>query len=188
MVQGGVGVEPVQGVSLADAALSLLGLLALFGVCALGVVGLLFGLPGTWVILAAAGVYAWLTGFQTVASGTLGALFGLAAVAEVLEFTFAARGAVGATPRRGVTVAALVGSLVGGLLGAPFLFGIGALVGALAGAFLGATLAVAGHGESAAAALHAGRSAMRGRLLGFVVKAACAVAMCMTLATAILWP
>ena len=156
--------------------------------CALAVFGLLFGLPGTWVILAAAGVYAWLTGFHTVAWGTLGGLFVLAAVAEVLEFTFAARGAAGTTPRRGVTVAALVGSLVGGLLGAPFLFGIGALVGALAGAFVGATLAVAGHGESAAAAMQAGRSAMRGRLLGFIVKAACAVAMCMALATAVLWP
>jgi hypothetical protein len=140
------------------------------------------------VILAAAGVYAWLTEFQTVAWGTLGGLFILAAVAEVLEFMFAARGAAGATPRRGVTVAALVGSLVGGLLGAPFLFGIGALVGALVGAFVGATLAVAGHGESAATAVHAGRSAMRGRLLGFIVKAACAVAMCMALATAVLWP
>jgi hypothetical protein len=166
----------------------ILALLTLFGVCGLALVSLLFGFPGTWLILVAAGVYAWGTGFQSVAWGTLAWLAVLAAVAEGLEFAVAAAGAAGATPRRGVTAAALIGSFVGGLAGAPFLFGLGALLGALAGAFLGALLVVAGHGASPAAALRAGVAALRGRLLGFVVKAACGVTMCVLLAAAVLWP
>lgn len=169
--------------------LYLLGLLLLALACAAGLLSLLFGLPGTFVILGAALVYAWATGFAAVTWVTLGWLAALAVVGEGLEFFAGAAGAAGAAgqrPTRRATVGALLGGFAGGLLGAPFLFGVGALIGALLGAFIGAALAVASEGGGMGSALSVGLAAMRGRLLGFVLKSAIAVVMVVLLGVAVL--
>ncbi len=160
-----------------DLLLHVLGVLVLTGVCLAGVLSLLFGLPGTFVILAAAAVYAWATGFAVLQWSTLGWLAALAIAGEVIELVSAGAAAAGARPSRRVTIWALVGGLIGGLIGTPLLFGLGSLLGALAGAFLGAALAVAAEGGTITAALSTGFAALRGRLLGFVVKAGIAVTM-----------
>ena len=165
--------------------LHILGIGVLFGACLAGVVSLVFGLPGTWVIVAAALVYAWATGFAGVTWGTIGWLGGLAVVGEGIEFLASSAAATGARPSRRVFAGTLLGSFAGGLLGVPFLFGIGALFGALAGAFAGAAVAVASEGGDRGAALSTGFAAMRGRLLGFVLKAAVAVLMVLLVAAAI---
>jgi len=167
-----------------DTVLHLVGLLLLLMACLGAFASLLLGLPGTFLIVGAALVYGWATGFAAVQWSTVGWLFLLAAVGEVCEFLAAAR-AVGARPSRRVMVCALVGAVAGGLIGAPFLFGAGALLGALAGAFAGAALAVVSEGGTLGAALSTGLAAMRGRLLGFVLKAAAAAAMLVVLAAAI---
>ncbi len=169
-----------------DIILHVLGLATLFGVCLAGVVSLLFGLPGTFIMVGAALVYAWATGFAVIGWSTLGTLVALALLGEGLELAAASVAAAGTRPSRRVTLAALGGGLVGGVLGTPFLFGVGSLLGALAGAFAGAALAVASEGGSAGAALSTGLAALRGRLLGFVLKAAIAAAMFVILAVAVL--
>jgi uncharacterized protein YqgC (DUF456 family) len=166
--------------------LHLLGLAALAVVCLAGLASLLLGLPGTFVILGAALVYAWATDFAVVHWGTLLWLSGLALVAEGIEFLAAARAPAGARPSRRVAVAAILGALIGGIVGAPFFFGLGSLLGAFAGAFAGAALAAASQGRSLDDSLRTGLAALRGRLLGFVVKSAIAVAMVLLLAAAIL--
>ena len=52
------------------AALHVLGLILLFLVCALGLFALVFGLPGTLLITAAALVYAWATDFAAIGWST----------------------------------------------------------------------------------------------------------------------
>jgi uncharacterized protein YqgC (DUF456 family) len=169
-----------------DSALHLAGLVLLFAACLGGLLALLLGLPGTLVIVGAALVYAWATGFAAVGWSTVGWLALLAIVGEGLEFVAGAAGAARERPSARATAGALLGGFVGGIVGTPILFGVGSLLGALAGAFVGAALAVASEGGTTAHALTTGFAALRGRLLGFVLKAAIAVAMIVILAAAVL--
>jgi len=166
--------------------LHILGLLLLALVCVGALGSLLFGLPGTFLIVGAALVYAWATGFASVQWATIGWLALLAVVGEGLEFIAGVAGAAGERPSRRVTIWILLGGFVGALVGTPFLFGIGSLLGALVGAFAGASLAVASEGGGTGSALTTGLAAMRGRFLGFVLKAAIAVVMLVVLGSAVL--
>lgn len=160
-------------------------LVALFSVCAAALASLLFGFPGTFVIVGAALAYAWWTGFTTVTWSTVAWLTGLALLGEAIEFVAGSAGATGARPSRRVFVGALLGSFVGGLLGVPFLFGLGALLGGLLGAFAGAAVAVVSEGGNTAAAVSTGLAALRGRLVGFLLKSGVAVVMVVLLAVAV---
>jgi hypothetical protein len=165
-----------------------LGVVLLFGACLIAIISLVLGFPGTFVILGAAVVYAWATDFAAVRWSTIGWLTILAVAGEAIEFLASGVGAAAADvgpPSRRVWISALTGGFIGGLVGTPFLFGVGALLGALAGAFAGAAFAVASQGGTLRSALETGMAALRGRLLGFVVKAALAVVMVLVLAAAI---
>jgi uncharacterized protein YqgC (DUF456 family) len=152
--------------------------LALLGVsCAVGLASLVLGLPGTFLILAAAALYAWLTGFQAVTWGTLGWLTALCLTGETLELFSGAIGTREESPSTRTMIWTIVGGFIGGIVGAPFLFGIGSLFGALAGAFSGAAFAVHSEGADSRTALRTGLVAMRGRFLGLVAKLSIAVVM-----------
>jgi uncharacterized protein YqgC (DUF456 family) len=169
-----------------ESVITLLGLILLFVFCLLGLLSLVVGLPGTLIIVTSALVYAWLTSFSVVAWSTIGWLAGMAVFAEGIEFAAASVSAAGTRPSRRVTVAVIGGGLVGGIIGTPFLFGVGSLFGALLGAFSGAVLAVASEGGTVDHAFRTGLAAMTGRLLGFVIKATIAVLMIVVLAAAVL--
>jgi hypothetical protein len=164
--------------------LPILGLLALFSFCLLALGSLLFGLPGTFLIVAAALTYGWATDFVAVDWSTIGWLAGLAVLGEGIEFFAATASATSERPSWRVTVFVLAGGIAGGIIGTPLLFGIGSLLGALAGAFAGAALAVRSEGGSVESAVGTGLAAMRGRFLGFVLKSAIAVVMVVLLAAA----
>lgn len=166
--------------------LSVLALVTLAGVCVLGLVSLVVGLPGTFLILVAAAVYAWATGFATVTWGTLGWLALLAVIGEGIELVLGSGVAGSARPSRRVAVGAILGSVIGGLAAAPLLFGIGALFGALAGAFLGAGIAAHSESGDLGHAVRHGWGAFKGRLAGFVTKSAIGVAMTLILMAAAL--
>jgi len=160
---------------------------ALLGVsCAVALASLVLGLPGTFFILGAAALYAWLTGFAAVTWTTLGWLVALCFAGETLELVSGAIGAGGERPSVRTMTWTIVGGVIGGLAGTPFLFGVGSLLGALAGAFTGAALAVRSEGADSRTALRSGLAAMRGRLLGFVVKLAIAIVMIVVLFAAVL--
>jgi hypothetical protein len=167
-----------------ETALFVLGLVVLFAFCLLAVLSLVFGLPGTFLIVASALVYAWATDFAVVQWSTIGWLSLLAVIGEGVELAASTVGAAGKRPSRRVTVLVLTGGFIGGIVGTPFLLGIGSLIGALIGAFGGAVLAVASEGGSVGSALTTGFAAMRGRMLGFVLKASIAVVMVMLLLAA----
>ena len=169
-----------------DAIVHVLGLILLVLGCVVALATLVLGLPGTFLIVGVALLYAWATGFAAVTWTTLGWLLGLAVVAEGLEFASAAIATGDAAPSRKVSTAAIVGAIVGGIVGTPFLFGVGSLIGALTGAFAGAAVATSWEGHDAARAMRTGLTALRGRLLGFVVKAAIGAAMLVVLLAAAL--
>lgn len=170
-----------------DTVVHVLGLVALMVGCTLGLFSLLLGFPGTFFILLSAFVYAWATAYSTIHWSTLGWLLALALVGEGLELIAAAATAGGgAKPSWRVVLSTLAGSIVGGIVGTPFLFGIGALIGALLGAFVGAASAVASEGAGLNAVISTGFAAMQGRLLGFVLKSSIAAVMVVVIGIAVL--
>jgi uncharacterized protein YqgC (DUF456 family) len=96
------------------------------------------GLPGLWVMIAAALTFNW---FVPASIGWLaiGAAVVCAVIAEVLEFTLSTRytAKYGGSPRAGW--GALLGGIAGAMVGVPVPI-IGSIIGAFAGAFAGALI------------------------------------------------
>jgi uncharacterized protein YqgC (DUF456 family) len=139
------------------------------------------GLPGNWLVVAAAAIYALLVPEEwrtDVGWWSVAALGGLAVVGEIIEFLAGAMGASKAGGSRRGAVLALLGSLGGGLLGifvgVPIPI-VGPIIGALAFASLGAlTGAVIGEqwkGKTWDESFRVGHAAFWGRLLGTLGKA-----------------
>ncbi|HEY1785037.1 MAG TPA: DUF456 domain-containing protein [Pirellulales bacterium] len=148
---------------------------------AVGWVMTVLALPGNWLIVAAAALYAWLVppiggrlnlGWQTVA-----ALAVLAVIGELVELLAASRGVRQAGGSRGSAVLALLGSIAGAtvgiFVGVPIPV-VGSLVAAVLFAGIGAALgAMAGEsllGRSLTESHEVGWAAFRGRLLGTLAK------------------
>lgn len=142
-----------------------------------GLLAVPFGLPGTFVILIGAFLYALATEFADITWATLAFLVAAALLAEGAE---ALAGLAGArkygSGKLGIAFS-IVGGIAGAVLGAPVFFGLGAVPGALAGAFAGAVLAELVQGRSSREAFRAGWGTFLGRLAGTAVKGALAVAM-----------
>jgi len=146
------------------------------------------GLPGNWVLLVLAVIYAWITHFARLGWVALGIMAGLAVLAEVLEFVTgltwtAAKGVT----RRG-TFGAFFGGLVGGVLGGAAAPPLGAVVGAFAGTFAGAAILEYSAEKKTAAALHAGRAAFIGKIVATAIKTLCGFWMWTVLAWRLIAP
>lgn len=95
------------------------------------------GLPGLWLMVVAAAVYALATGGAVLSWPGVATLAALAAAAEVAEFLAGAAGSTTAGGSGRALIGAIVGGIVGGLVGVPVpLFG--PVVGAILGAAIGA--------------------------------------------------
>lgn len=158
--------------------------LLLVAACLAGVLVTPVALPGTLIILVAAGLYAWATGFATLGWPVLVTLAAIAALAEAAEWLTGAVGARRAGGSRRAAWLAIAGAFVGGLLGAGIGFGAGAIPGALVGAFVGAFLAEASLEGDWARARRVGLGALVGRAFGMAIKGAAAVAMTILAAVA----
>lgn len=157
---------------------------ALLLVCG-SVVGWLFNLvalPGNWIVVGAAALFAWLlpaTPESGIGWKTVLVLLGLAVAGEIVEFVAGAAGAAkqGAS-RRAIAlsiVGAIVGSIVGLGIGTPIpIIGslIMAVLGGAAGAFVGAYVGEVWKGRNEPERLAAGRGAFFGRIWGTVGKLA----------------
>lgn len=135
---------------------------------------LLIGLPGTWVIIAIAFLWSWLSG---AAFGTqfFLVLLGLAVVGEIAEF---AAGHFGGKRFGGTgkgSIGGIIGALILGILCAPIMFGLGALIGALAGGFIGSFIVEAMQGMETGKAAKAAFGNMLGRFGGFWAKMGIAI-------------
>ncbi len=145
--------------------------------CLGGVFITLLGLPGLWVMVAAALVYAWYTSFHYIGLGTMVILIVIAAVAELIEFLAGSRGAKNA----GGSSRAAWGALIGGLLGAIILTIpipiIGTTIGLCIGVFGGALIGELTVHDDAAHSIRVGIAATKARIYAIVIKLLFSIAM-----------
>lgn len=143
----------------------------------LGLVGpalVLLGLPGTWLLLALAGLAEWATPARLFSDTTLVGVIALAVLGEVWEFAAGSVHAKRAGAGRRGALGALGGGLVGALLGtflipAPL---IGTLLGGGLGAFAGAAGLERRGGRDLRESLRIGRAAGVGHAIGLAGKLA----------------
>ncbi|MFB3926341.1 MAG: DUF456 domain-containing protein [Syntrophales bacterium] len=165
--------------------LEIAGLTAFILILFLGLFSTLFGLPGTLIILTAAVVYSFITGFQTIGFKIILCLIVISVLAETLEFLLNVTGAArfGAS-REGITVS-IIGALIGAALMTPLLLGLGTLVGALLGAFTGILLVELIRQKSLKPAARASYGALLGRITGLFAKSFFALIMVIIVLAAI---
>src|SRR5207247_159802 len=112
----------------------------LLGICTvLGLLLVPLGLPGLWVMVAGIVGYGWLTDFRSVGVATIGAVLGLAFLGEIVEWWLGFRLTRTFGGSRRSAWGALVGGIVGAVLGVPV-----PIVGGVIGAFLGPLAAANG--------------------------------------------
>jgi uncharacterized protein YqgC (DUF456 family) len=155
------------------------------------------GLPGTWMMAAFAGLFAWWQWDpsrgptdQFLGVPVLIAVLGLALVGEIVEFAAGAAGAKRAGASGWGAIGALIGALVGGLA-ATFMIPIpivGSLIGACGGAAAGAWICELAIGRPHEQAVRSGIGAGVGRFKGTLAKLAVAVVMWLVIAVAAFWP
>ena len=106
-----------------------------------GIFSILFGLPGTVIILLDAFVYAAITGFEKIGLKILLTLLVLSILAELAEFAVGMAGAVKFGASREGFWAFFIGGLLGAALMTPVLYGLGIILGAFLGGFAAMLLA-----------------------------------------------
>lgn len=148
--------------------------LSYLGLVLVSVLGLLLtlaGLPGIWLIVLGAGVYALLTGGDPMGVGGLVTLLVLGVAAELIETLLGGVAAAQAGSSKRGMVGAVVGGIIGAVVGTPFFPVIGTVAGACVGSFVGAfVVELVWLGRTAGASLRIGGSAAAGKLLGILVK------------------
>lgn len=127
------------------------------------------GLPGTWVMVLAGFGYNFLVEGDPVGTWTVLGTTVLALVAEVFEFTLAARYTKKYGGSRRAGWGAIVGGLVGAIVGVPVPL-IGSVIGAFVGAFVGAWLAERSRGDLAGDATRVATGAVIGRAAAAAMK------------------
>jgi uncharacterized protein YqgC (DUF456 family) len=142
-----------------------------------GVVMILFTLPGTWVIVAAAFLYSLVRDFQAGSDWTVLIILAvLAAVGEVVEFVAGTLGAKKDNVPNGAIICSIIGGIVGAIIGVP-VFLVGALLGLLVGTFLGALIYMLMKDGRVGVALKNAWAVLTSRVISIFAKTAIAVGM-----------
>jgi hypothetical protein len=153
-------------------------LLALYILVSLaGLISLIFGLPGTFIILGASVLYGWYGGFSEITVRVIIILVVLALAGELIEFLLGILGSKKYESSNKAIVGSIIFGIIGAVMGAPFFFGIGAVIGAFAGAFAGAILMELSQGKKMDEAIKSGWGAFLGRVAGTISKGAVGIAM-----------
>jgi hypothetical protein len=136
--------------------------------------GILFNLPGTWLMILFPAILEWWKPGQFMFSWTvLCVALGFAVLGEVLEFVLGAARSRQAGGSKRAAALAIGGGFVGGIVGTALpvpLFGT--LVGACLGAFIGALIGDLWAGRTLSQSIEVGRGAAVGQFSGTVAKLA----------------
>lgn len=130
----------------------------------------IFSFPANWLIILILGAWSWLSPESPLTLSTLLLFAGLAFLGECIEFVLQTFGARKYGSSSTGDWGAFFGALCGAILGAPFLFGLGALAGAVGGAYLGCLGGEMIKGRTLPEARMAAKGAMIGKILGMAVK------------------
>lgn len=148
--------------------------------CLAGLILIPLGMPGTFVIIAGAGLYNLIRWSMAISAYLLAILLALALLGEVLEYILGMKLA----QRRGTSRPAVIGAIAGGIAGTfagvplPVL---GPVIGLFAGVFLGAFLVELASKKDMSTAFHSAMSAFYGRLGAVFAKTLIGAAMILIL-------
>ena len=146
---------------------------------------LFLGLPGSWVILALGGLWAFFVESPEMTFNFFLIPIGLAALGEGADFCASYFGAKKFGGSSKGSLGGMIGAFTGAVLCAPILFGLGALPGALLGAFTGCLVVERMRGTATPAAVKAAWGTALGYFGGFLIKLSVAVIILMRLIPAI---
>lgn len=130
----------------------------------------ILSMPGNWAAIVLLALWAWLAPEADFSLIYFIVVIAAAIAGEVLEFMLQLRGAKKYGSSSKGSLAGLIGAFVGAILGAPILFGLGALPGALIGAFAGSLLMELITGRPFAEAKRSAWGAMTGKFSGMILK------------------
>jgi len=141
----------------------------------LGLVMIPFGLPGTWIIAAAA------LGYQLLVPGsisiwTIVAVVVLALIGELLEFSLSAKYTKKYGGSRRASWGAIIGGMIGAFMGVPVPI-VGSVIGAFAGAFVGAFIGEFSRAGQGGTATRVATGALIGRAIAAAMKIGIGIAM-----------
>jgi uncharacterized protein YqgC (DUF456 family) len=120
--------------------LGIAGLAAFIIFLFLGTFSVVFGFPGTVVIIIDVIIYAWVTGFEVIGVKLISALLLITVCAESLDFLMGtARSKRFGSSGKGL-IAAVMGGILGAVLFTPVLMGLGMIAGMFIGGFTGALI------------------------------------------------
>jgi len=150
-----------------------------------------FVLPGNWLMVITASLFAWLFRDQQVFSVyTIIAIALLALAGELIEFLAGVGGARKSGASRRGSICAITGAIAGAILGT-FLLPV-PLLGTLLGSCIGAGLSVYSFelfaGRKSRQSFHAGAGASLGQFLGSASKSLIGIIIWFTIAIAAFWP
>ena len=149
--------------------------LILAAVMLIGLVMIPFGLPGTWIIAAAA------LGYQLLVPGSISmftviAVIVLALIGELLEFSLTAKYTKKYGGSRRASWGAIIGGMIGAFIGVPVPI-VGPVLGAFAGAFAGAFIGEFSRAGEGGTATRVATGALIGRAVAAAMKIGIGVAM-----------
>ena len=128
-------------------------------------------LPANWILLALAGVWKWMHPETMDAGwGFFGLLAGLCLLGEGLEQAVQLYGGKRYGSSGKGMLGAFLGGFAGAIIGAPILFGLGAVPGALIGAYGGGLVFELVHDRPMAEAHHSAMGNLLGRVAGMILK------------------
>jgi uncharacterized protein YqgC (DUF456 family) len=163
----------------------LLGIVLLALCSVAGLLMILLGLPGLWVMGLGVLAYGWLTAFRSVGVGTIAVVLGLAFLGEIIETWAGFRLAQRYGGSRRAAWGALLGGLAGAVMGVPVPL-VGSVVGAFVGSFAGAVLFEFLATQRADVALTAGKGAVLGRAVAVAAKVGIGVVIAVVSVAAVL--
>jgi Protein of unknown function (DUF456). len=157
--------------------LEIAGLTVFILVLFIGIFSIVFGIPGTAVILIDVILYALITGFEKVSIKVVLVLLVISILAETIDFSIGVAGAA----RLGISRRAIWISVISGFVGAlaltPFFFGLGTVAGIFLGGFAGVLAIELVQQSRLKPALRTGYGAILGRVAGTLIKGFCALVM-----------
>jgi uncharacterized protein YqgC (DUF456 family) len=135
-----------------------------------GIFSIIFGIPGTIIILIDIIMYAFVTGFEKIGIPLIAILIAITILAEGLDFVLGISGAAQLGITKRVVLISALSSLAGAMILTPVFFGLGAVMGIFLGGFACVLMFELLHQSKLKPALRSGYSALLGRVAGTLAK------------------
>jgi len=135
-----------------------------------GIFSIIFGIPGTIIILIDIIMYAFVTGFEKIGIPLIAILIAITILAEGLDFVLGISGAAQLGITKRIVLISALSSLAGAMILTPVFFGLGAVMGIFLGGFACVLMFELLHQSKLKPALRSGYSALLGRVAGTLAK------------------